>query len=72
MIRMLPNNLATTWLIERNYSRTFRNWECYIGNDPMCDGSYLNHIFIYYRVHREEQVIEIMDYWHSARREPFI
>jgi len=44
MIRMLPNNLATTWLIERNYSRTFRNWECYIGNDPMCDGSYLNHI----------------------------
>ena len=26
--------------------------------------------FIYYRLRREEQVIEIMDYWHSARREP--
>ena len=26
--------------------------------------------FIYYRVHRDERVIEIMDYWHSARREP--
>ena len=28
--------------------------------------------FIYYRVRRKEQVIEIMDYWHSARREPTI
>ena len=28
--------------------------------------------FIYYRLRREEQVIEIMDYWHSARREPRI
>jgi len=26
--------------------------------------------FIYYRVRGEEQVIEIMDFWHSARREP--
>jgi plasmid stabilization system protein ParE len=26
--------------------------------------------FIYYRVRRDERVIEIMDYWHSARREP--
>jgi plasmid stabilization system protein ParE len=28
--------------------------------------------FIYYRVRRNEQVIEIMDFWHSARREPSI
>ena len=28
--------------------------------------------FIYYRVRREEQVIEIMDYWHSARLEPML
>ena len=28
--------------------------------------------FIYYRLRREEQVIEIMDYWHSARRDPRI
>ena len=28
--------------------------------------------FIYYRVRRKEQVIEVMDYWHSARREPTI
>jgi plasmid stabilization system protein ParE len=27
---------------------------------------------IYYRIRRDEQVIEIMDYWHSARREPQI
>jgi len=26
--------------------------------------------YIYYRVRRAEQVIEIMDYWHAARREP--
>jgi toxin ParE1/3/4 len=26
--------------------------------------------YIYYRVDRTEQKIEIMDYWHSARREP--
>jgi plasmid stabilization system protein ParE len=26
--------------------------------------------FIYYRVRREEQVIEIIDFWHSARHEP--
>ena len=26
--------------------------------------------YIYYRVRRTEQVIEIMDYWHAARREP--
>jgi len=25
--------------------------------------------YIYYRVRQKEQVIEIMDYWHSARRE---
>ncbi len=25
---------------------------------------------IYYRLRSEEQVIEIMDFWHSARREP--
>ena len=28
--------------------------------------------YIYYRVRRKEQVIEIMDYWHSARREPLL
>jgi toxin ParE1/3/4 len=28
--------------------------------------------FIYYRLRRDEQVIEIMDYWHSARREPLL
>ena len=28
--------------------------------------------YIYYRVDRKEQVIEIMDYWHSAQREPAI
>jgi len=28
--------------------------------------------FIYYRVRRKERVIEVMDYWHSARREPTI
>lgn len=27
---------------------------------------------IYYRVRRKEQTIEIMDCWHSARREPRI
>jgi plasmid stabilization system protein ParE len=26
--------------------------------------------YIYYRVRRKEQAIEIMDFWHSARREP--
>jgi plasmid stabilization system protein ParE len=26
--------------------------------------------YIYYRVRRNEQTIEIMDYWHAARREP--
>jgi plasmid stabilization system protein ParE len=26
--------------------------------------------YIYYRVDRIEQTIEIMDYWHSARRQP--
>jgi toxin ParE1/3/4 len=26
----------------------------------------------YYRVVRTEQLIEIMDFWHSARREPWI
>jgi plasmid stabilization system protein ParE len=26
--------------------------------------------YIYYRVDRKEHVIEIMDYWHSARRQP--
>jgi plasmid stabilization system protein ParE len=26
--------------------------------------------FIYYRVLREKRRVEIMDYWHSARREP--
>ena len=28
--------------------------------------------YLYYRVDRKEQTIEIMDYWHSARREPFL
>jgi toxin ParE1/3/4 len=28
--------------------------------------------FIYYRVRRDKQVIEIMGYWHSARREPLL
>ncbi len=28
--------------------------------------------FIYYRVLHEKQAVEIMDYWHSARREPEI
>jgi plasmid stabilization system protein ParE len=27
---------------------------------------------VYYRLHPKEQVIEIMDYWHTARREPQI
>jgi toxin ParE1/3/4 len=27
--------------------------------------------YIYYRVVRKEQLIEIMDFWHSARREPW-
>ena len=26
--------------------------------------------FIYYRVQHEKRVVEIMDYWHSAQREP--
>jgi plasmid stabilization system protein ParE len=26
--------------------------------------------FIYYRVDDDKQLVEIMDYWHSARREP--
>ena len=26
--------------------------------------------FIYYRLQTQTQVVEIMDYWHSARREP--
>jgi toxin ParE1/3/4 len=28
--------------------------------------------YIYYRVQRPEQVIEVMDFWHSARRDPQI
>lgn len=28
--------------------------------------------FIYYRVRRKQQVVEVMDYWHSARCEPKI
>lgn len=28
--------------------------------------------YIYYRVDRKDQAIEIMDYWHSARRDPAI
>ena len=28
--------------------------------------------YLYYRLRRESQTIEIMDYWHSARREPKI
>jgi len=28
--------------------------------------------YIYYRVRRDEQTIEILDYWHSARRDPRI
>jgi toxin ParE1/3/4 len=26
--------------------------------------------FIYYRVRHEQRVVEVMDYWHSARQEP--
>jgi mRNA-degrading endonuclease RelE of RelBE toxin-antitoxin system len=26
--------------------------------------------FIYYRVRRENHLIEVMDFWHSARMEP--
>ncbi len=26
--------------------------------------------FIYYRLKPEEQIVEVMDYWHSARKEP--
>jgi plasmid stabilization system protein ParE len=26
--------------------------------------------FIYYRVNRQEETIEIMDFWHSARQDP--
>jgi plasmid stabilization system protein ParE len=26
--------------------------------------------FIYYRVQHEKRLVEIMDYWHSAQREP--
>ena len=26
--------------------------------------------FIYYRIHHEKQIVEIMEYWHSARQEP--
>jgi plasmid stabilization system protein ParE len=26
--------------------------------------------FIYYRVQHDKHVVEIMDYWHSARRKP--
>ena len=26
--------------------------------------------FIYYRVQHDKQLVEIMDYWHTARREP--
>jgi plasmid stabilization system protein ParE len=26
--------------------------------------------FIYYRVKEREQVVEVLDYWHSAREEP--
>jgi plasmid stabilization system protein ParE len=28
--------------------------------------------FIYYRLRRDKRVVEIMDFWHSARREPLI
>ncbi|SRR5213083_3187026 len=28
--------------------------------------------FIYYRLRRDKPVVEIMDFWHSARREPLI
>ena len=28
--------------------------------------------YIYYRLVRKEQLIEIMDFWHSARREPWM
>jgi plasmid stabilization system protein ParE len=27
---------------------------------------------ISYRLHREKRIVEIMDFWHSARREPYI
>jgi plasmid stabilization system protein ParE len=28
--------------------------------------------WIYYRLQHEKQIVEIMDFWHSARREPYI
>ena len=28
--------------------------------------------WIYYRVKHEEKIVEVMDFWHSARREPGI
>lgn len=28
--------------------------------------------FIYYRIQSDKKAVEIMDYWHSARREPEI
>ena len=28
--------------------------------------------YVYYRLQRKDQVIEIMDFWHSARRDPRI
>ena len=31
---------------------------------------YCRPYFIYYRVHRENQTIEIMEFWHSAPQDP--
>lgn len=28
--------------------------------------------FIYYRVKPQEQVVEVLDFWHSARQEPIL
>jgi len=28
--------------------------------------------WIYYRVQRDERIVEVMEFWHSARREPEI
>jgi plasmid stabilization system protein ParE len=28
--------------------------------------------WIYYRLQREKRILEIMDFWHSARRDPYM
>ncbi len=33
---------------------------------------YCQPYWIYYRLQREKRIVEIMDFWHSARRNPYI